>query len=239
MAPIYQEQEHPARAYDSAKNANYTPSKPLPPIPSELVGKMRYIIKELEHEIAYEFCSRFFSTTFFMDYDEVHQSVYAELYSEICLPFYLYHRPGYRVVYPVPGDWQKNRETPLYKPSDIAIYQRYPMRYRKNFVFIQILREMGIDIMDWMLVQRKMALSAQEFEKEPLEMVDASKWLLTVSSLVERMEPRWSDSFRQSLRRVVEQAMKYSLREAGKTRKRITPDIFGDCKNLMTVLPCF
>ncbi|KAF3096095.1 hypothetical protein TWF102_006725 [Orbilia oligospora] len=200
--------------YDSQRNTIYKREVPALIIPTQLICKVTYVIRTLEDRIAEEFSARLFSTA---------------------LRTPKSYGPGYKPHRPIPPNWRRNRETPVYRPSDIKIYEQYPLQYRCNLLFIDILKEMGIDPMDWMMVQRKMALSASLFENEPPLRTEAKTWGPAAKSLAEKMSPRWKPAFTMPLCRIVERAMKLSTRESDKIVKMVFPDVFGPLRDSMRI----
>ncbi|KAF3318048.1 hypothetical protein TWF173_008787 [Orbilia oligospora] len=221
--------------YNSELNTIYKREVPALIIPTQLICKVTYVIRTLENRIAEEFSARLFSTALRTpkSYGSVHQALYRETFGRGGLSIYLQHRPGYKPHRPIPPNWRRNRETPVYRPSDIKIYEKYPLQYRCNLLFIDILKDMGIDPMDWMMVQRKLALSASLFENEPPLRTDAITWGPAVKLLAEKMSPRWKPAFTMPLCRIVERAMKLSTRESDKIVKMVFPDVFGPFRDSM------
>ncbi|KAK6521621.1 hypothetical protein TWF506_001834 [Arthrobotrys conoides] len=217
------------QGYSSELNTIHKPEVPATPIPTELIRKVIYVIRTLESRIAEEFSSRLFSTALKTpkDYGSIHQVVYRETFGRGGQSIYLKHRPGYRPHRPIPFSWRRNRETPVFRPFDIEVYEQYPRQYRSTLLLIEILKEMHIDPMDWMMVQRKMALSAPHFEKGPPIRTDAREWGPTVRLLVEKMSPKWASAFTAPLCRIVEQAMESSMKESDKLVEMVSPGAFG------------
>ncbi|KAK6506889.1 hypothetical protein TWF481_005347 [Arthrobotrys musiformis] len=212
----------------------YINQRDVSPIPYGLIHQMTLAIKDIEAKIAYEVSTRVLKTDTPLSYDEVHDYVHEELSLDSNVKLYLqaYEEPEedereFPDLLQLTSNGQVSK--PKFENCDIRVYQAFPENFKWSVALVQVLEEMGILPIDWMLLQLGMSEPSFTGRAELAERrLQSKEWSSVINSIMEEMEEKWSGYFRLSFTSVLIDVRASIIPEEQKLVNLVTPNVFGD-----------